>query len=171
MRIEEWNQVHDMVIASAGGLFTSVGLPTTYSGSVPHREAKWAETLSIIGLGGKVRGTLVLSLPSDLVKRSHPTGGTSAEDLGDWLAELANLLLGRIKTQLYAHGIAIELSSPLTISATAFRFERFAGTPVVHEFTALGSTLQVVFEAVSDPDVRLAPARDTSVAAGEMVTF
>lgn len=171
MRIEEWNQVHDMVVIAGEGLLASIGLPTQYLGTVPHRGARWADTLSIIGLGGKLRGSLVLSIPPSLVRRSHPTGGTEPDELGDWLAELANLLLGRLKGQLGRCGITIELSTPLTISATAFRFERFSGTPVVHEFYLDGETLLIVFEAIGDPDLRLLPPRGGGVEAGEMITF
>ncbi len=161
-----------MIVAASGALLASVGLPTTYVGTVPHRAARWAETLSIIGLGGKLRGSLVLSIPTQLVLRSHPTGGTGPEELGDWLAELANLLLGRIKSNLLSQGATIEMSTPLTLSATAFRFERFSGTPVVHEFDCEGETLHIVFEAIADPDLRLtSPRTGAAVESGEMVTF
>jgi hypothetical protein len=172
MRIEEWDLVHDIVVRAATELFDALELPLTYTGPVPHREARWAETLSLIGLGGRLRGSLVLSAPVSLVARSHPTGADDADSLNDWLAEMANLLLGRIKARLYLHGVGIELSTPLTISAVAFRFERFAGTPVVHSFDLKGETVLVVFEGVADPDLRLVPLRgEAAVAPGELVAF
>jgi hypothetical protein len=172
VRIEEWNQVHDIVVASTGALLTSVGLQSFYVGTVPHRAAAWAETLAIIGLTGKLRGSLVLSVPPSLVKRSHPCGATDPDDLGDWLAEMANLLLGRIKSSLLTQGATIQASTPLTLSATAFRFERFQGTPVVHEFDLDGQTLLTVFEAIADPDLRLTPPRvGVVLAPGDMISF
>jgi CheY-specific phosphatase CheX len=172
LRIDDWDELHAMVVEAAEELFASVGLATTYAGPMPHRDVRWAETLSIIGLGGNLRGTLVLSIPSMLVKRSHPTGGTDTDDLADWLAELANLLLGGIKIRLLARGVAIELSTPLAISATAFRVERFVGTPVVHSFSVGGDTICVVFEAVSQQQATLSVDRlPAAVAAGAMISF
>lgn len=172
MRIEEWDQIHEMVVDAAGALFSSIGLSSRYVGAVPHREARWSETIAIIGLAGAIRGSLVVSMPTQLVEECHPTHATSPEDLADWIAEIANLLLGRVKSHLLSRGVSIALSTPITLTATAFRFERFVGTPVVHEFKLGDDTMHVAFEAVSDPDVRLMPARaDAAVAAGEVITF
>jgi CheY-specific phosphatase CheX len=172
LRIDDWDELHAMVVEAGEELFASNDLPSTYAGATPHRSVRWAETLSIIGLGGSLRGTLVLSVPGALVRRSHPTGGTSADDLADWLAELANLLLGGIKIRLLARGVAIELSTPLAISATAFRVERFVGTPVVHSFTAPGEAICVVFEAVSPQNADfLIERRPAAVNVGGMITF
>ena len=172
MRIEDWDQLHAMVVEAGGELLERVGLPATYAGSIPHRDVCWAETLSIIGLAGNLRGSLVLSIPGALVRRSHPTGGTTPDDLADWLAELANLMLGGIKVRLLARDVSIELSTPLAISATAFRVERFVGTPVVHAFRFEGHTICVVFEAVSQERAVLSAARiPAAVQSGEMITF
>ena len=171
MRIEEWNLLHEMVAESAGHLFTSLGLVNTYAGTIPLSQASWAPTLSIIGLGGKLRGSVVLSVPRALLARSHPTGGTVDDDLGDWLAELTNLTLGGIKSQLLTRGIRTELSTPVMVSATAFRFERFCGAPFVHAFTVGDDTIYVVFEAVAEVGIAFGPTKQPSLSPGVMVTF
>jgi hypothetical protein len=150
-----------MVVDAGSELFASIGLTSSYVGTIPQSDVPWAETLSIIGLAGNLRGSLVLSVPTGLVRRSHPTGGVHPDDLADWLAELANLMLG-----------GITLSTPLTISATTFRVERFVGTPVVHAFQFEGETICVVFEAVSPERAVLAADRiPAAVKSGEMITF
>ena len=172
MRSDEWNQLHEIVATSAGDLLASVGLDAVYLGRVGGRELACADTISIIGLAGGLRGMLVLSLPPELLARSHPGAPAVPTDFIDWLSELANLLLGRIKCRLLAHGVTIELSTPLIVSASEFRFERFASPPWVHEFSVGDQRLQVIFEAV-DPDNAggLAPRRDLPLRPGGMVTF
>ena len=97
MRHDDWSQLNDMVIAAVDEVLARCGVPVTYEGSVVHGATAWAETISIIGLGGdKLRGSVVLSVPLPLLVASHPAGATLAEDLADWLAELANLLLGQL---------------------------------------------------------------------------
>lgn len=172
MRIEDWNTIHDMVVNATMELFQSVALPVRYEGPVSHRTVSWAESLAIIGLTGHLRGSLILSLPAELVSSCHPTRSTTPEDVCDWLAELVNLLLGRVKSKLLVHGIGIELSTPLTISATAFRFERFSGAPTVYEFESSGRSLHVVFEAIGDENLQLGPERAAAVLpVGEMINF
>ena len=161
-----------MVVDAGSELFASIGLTSSYVGTIPQSDVPWAETLSIIGLAGNLRGSLVLSVPTGLLRRSHPTGGVHPDDLADWLAELANLMLGGIKVRLLARDVSIALSTPLTISATTFRVERFVGTPVVHAFQFEGETICVVFEAVSPERAVLAADRiPAAVKSGEMITF
>ena len=172
MRIEDWDDLHAMVVEAGHELLANVGLPATYAGRLARGDVRWAETVSIIGLAGNLRGSLVLSIPSTLVRRSHPTGGTDADELADWLAELANLMLGGIKVRLLSRDVTIELSTPLTISATTFRVERFVGTPVVHAFQCDGETICFVFEAVSHERAILSADRaPAAVKSGEMLTF
>ena len=172
MRIEDWNAIHDMVVNATLELFESVALPLRYQGPVSHRTVSWAESLAIIGLTGHLRGSLILSMPAELVSRCHPTRSAAPEDVCDWLAELVNLLLGRVKSKLLVHGIGIELSTPLTISATAFRFERFSGAPTVYEFALAERTLHVIFEAIGDESLQLGPERTAAVVpVGEMINF
>jgi hypothetical protein len=172
VRNEEWNKVHDLVVVAASGVFTSCGIAAAYVGTVPYRDTRWAETISIIGLGGpKLRGSLVLSIPGPLLAQSNPVGGTQPAELADWLGELANLLLGKIKSRLLSHDVLVELSTPLTISATDLRFE-FASPPVVYEFRAGGVPLHVVFESIAERAVRLIPRPDVVVMEpGDIVTF
>jgi CheY-specific phosphatase CheX len=152
---------------------SSVGIDAAYVGRVDGCQVQCADTISIIGLAGGLRGMLILSVPSNLLRRSYPGGDAPAPvDLADWLSELANLLLGRIKCRLLAHSVTIELSTPLIVSASEFRFERFASPPLVHEFSVAEQSLHVIFEAVDPGNAgSLAPRRDLPLRPGEMVMF
>jgi CheY-specific phosphatase CheX len=171
VRSDEWSQLHEIVVESARGVFGAIGLASTYDGCTVDRNVQCAETISIIGLGGGLRGTLVLSIPPSLLEKSHPTHATEKADLADWLSELANLLLGRIKGRLLSHDVTIELSTPIVLSASDFRFERFASPPFVHAFNVDGIPLHVVFEASDVRNSGLGPRRDRAIGPGDMVTF
>ncbi len=172
MRIEEWNQLHAVVADATHAVLRSAGVAADRIGTVPIAEATWAKTLSIIGLGGKLRGSLVLSVPNAVLAQSHPTGGKDENELTDWLAELTNLILGRIKRELLAYGITTELSTPVLISATAFRFERFRGAPAVHGFAVGDERIYAIFEAVAEDGVALSATRDPALASpGDIITF
>ena len=172
MRIDEWEQLSTMIASCVEAVVASAGFRTKYLGTVQKRDRCWAETVSIIGLTGTLRGTLILSMPNALLARTHPTGGTTFEATEDWSSELANLLLGRLKSRLMTHGVTIELSTPVSVSATAFRFARFAGVPVVHEFEAADIPFQVIFESIATPDALFATEDPSAVVApGELVTF
>ena len=172
MRNDDWYQVHDLVVVSASTVFRSAGIAAAYTGTVPYRQAPWADTVAIIGLGGqKLRGSLVLSVPTALLLESHPNKGTERRDLLDWLGELSNLLLGRIKNTLLSYDVAVELSSPVTLSASDLRLE-FAAPPIVYEFASGTDNIDVVFETVAAPGVRLEPQSSKEILApGGMVTF
>ncbi len=172
MRIEDWNVVHDILADATVELFASIGLPVVLTGQVSHRAVSRSESFAIIGLTGHLRGSLILSMPAGFLMGSHPVRSRNPEDLCDWLAELANLLLGRVKSKLLVHGVSIELSTPMAISSTAFRFERFSGAPSIYEFRHEGEPLHVVFEAIGDEGLQLGPWRSTAVIpVGEMIQF
>jgi CheY-specific phosphatase CheX len=64
-------------------------------------------------------GMLILTMDRGLAVQSRPAelrGYTPSEkDLDDWVGELSNQLIGRIKNQLFRHGIDIKLSIPSVI--------------------------------------------------------
>lgn len=174
MRHEDWTQLNDAVIRSTTEVLTSNGIAVEYESGGVSADVPWADTLAIIGLGGqKLRGSVVLGIPESLLRISHPAAGSEPEELADWLAELANLLLGRLKAQLLARGVSIELGTPVTISGTALRFHRFKGLPMVHGFRVGHERIHVVFEAIGEEATQLSASSDADVAleAGEVVLF
>lgn len=175
MRNHEWSDLHEVIVATAGSLFSSVGIRANYCGIVPHGQAPWSGMVAVIGLGGsKLRGTLVLSMSDELLLRSHPARGACDADLADWLSEQANLLLGRIKARLLAHDVVVELSTPLCVAAAEFRLMRFGSTPCVHRYDCEGRDILVAFESVAGEGTGLlVPARADAVVieAGEVLMF
>jgi CheY-specific phosphatase CheX len=77
---------------------------------------------SIIGFTGRdLRGTLVLALTEAMSGRSHPMAGTDPGAAAqraaqrDWVGELSNQLLGRIKLDLLRRGVEIYPNLPAVL--------------------------------------------------------
>ncbi len=69
--------------------------------------------ISVIGFGGRqIAGSLVLGATEQPLQESRP-GSASARD---WIAELANQLLGRIKNKVLARGIEFFAMPPAVVS-------------------------------------------------------
>lgn len=64
----------------------------------------------VMGFGGKLmRGALVLAATREPLERTNPEGFGSQRD---WVCELSNQLMGRVKNQLLGLGVEILLATP-----------------------------------------------------------
>jgi hypothetical protein len=64
----------------------------------------------VMGFGGKqMRGALVLAATKEPLEKTNPGGFTSQRD---WICELSNQLMGRVKNRLLALGVEILLATP-----------------------------------------------------------
>jgi CheY-specific phosphatase CheX len=77
---------------------------------------------AVIGFTGRdVRGTLVLALTEELsgvsnpIAGSTPGGATDRTTQRDWVGELSNQLLGRIKIEILKRGVEIYLNLPAVL--------------------------------------------------------
>ena len=102
-------QLQGLVVNCGIELFQAYDIDVS---AAPHYQLPENESVlsGIIGFSGdSLQGTLVLCASQTLLE-SSAFGNTSAED---WIGELANQLLGRIKNQLLGFGITIYLSTPV----------------------------------------------------------
>jgi hypothetical protein len=172
VNLDHWKQIDDIVIESTTDLFGAFGVSVHQApdeGETPIR------TLAMMGFGGDhLRGTLLLDADASVIAQSYPTpDAVRPEDLDDWLAELANQLLGRVKNRLLRHGIVIQMSTPTVVSGRAFRIGVLSGSEACmpHRFEGAGGGLSVRFEATANAGVALeSPARDIA-AEGDMLLF
>jgi hypothetical protein len=99
-------------------LFASYGVELQRVRGTPVCEGAFAASIGVAG--EKLRGSLVLLSPIEIIRLSHPTVGAEAEAdfaiIADWGAELANQLAGRVKNQLLAWGIELQLSTPIAFA-------------------------------------------------------
>lgn len=71
----------------------------------------------VIGFVGRgVRATCLLGAEQRLVEASCRAGNRSR----DWIAELANQLVGRIKMKLLTCGVSVTMTTPLALSGVQF---------------------------------------------------
>lgn len=94
------------------GLFRAYGVEVRES----ERPAP-LEHVAVLGFEGEgLHGTFGLGISQDLLERSAgcPLGAKGVPH-EDWLAELANQLLGRVKNRLAAHGANLGLAQPLVL--------------------------------------------------------
>ncbi len=173
MQQGDWEALNLIVVESTTSVLSTFGISATYAGPVRSADARWADTLAIIGLGGtSLRGSLVLSVPTLLLASSNPTKRKETADAVDWLAELTNLLVGKIKSQLVIRRVIVGASTPVTISGRDFRFRRFTGNPIVHSYDTAGGPVYVVIEAIAEAEVSLSePDPRAAVATGDVVLF
>jgi hypothetical protein len=66
-------------------------------------------------VGKDMNGTLTIGLDREELKRSLPVKSDRQSDLEDWVRELANQLMGLVKTRLQHHGVNVILSLPLNV--------------------------------------------------------
>jgi hypothetical protein len=100
------------VSESCLGLFQDYSLPLA---RVKEGALRDAELLfcGVVGFtGDQMRGTLLLATSKEPLGRTTPTSDSS---LREWIAELSNQLLGRIKNKLLAHGVNLHLSTPVVL--------------------------------------------------------
>lgn len=70
----------------------------------------------VVGFSGEeMRGTLLLATSREPLGRTSPTTDAS---LREWIAELSNQLLGRIKNRLISRGVTLHLSTPVVLRGT-----------------------------------------------------
>jgi hypothetical protein len=127
-----------ILVECASALFSAYNSPLTYRGMTPS-ESETFVLSGVIGFAGSdMRGTLLLAMTSGLLEDLSPISAS----MRDWIAELSNQLLGRIKNQLLRFGTEIftttpsvlrgELLTPLPRSALAgHRFESARGVASV----------------------------------------
>ena len=74
---------------------------------------------AVIGFSSEqMRGTLLLATSSEPLGRTAPVANSS---LREWIAELANQLLGRIKSRLAERGVLLAISTPVVLRGSHLR--------------------------------------------------
>ncbi|WP_141731768.1 chemotaxis protein CheX [Oligoflexus tunisiensis] len=77
-----------------------------------------------------MQGTAVLGCDAAFLERTYPNFDPSDPDraslLHDWLGELSNLLIGRLKNKLLPYGVTLKLNPPSVIEASEGIFASYA---------------------------------------------
>lgn len=107
--------IETVVSESCLSLFEDYALPlrrARVGGLLPDEDADLL-FCGVVGFSGEqMRGTLLLATSKEPLGRTSPTTDAS---LREWIAELSNQLLGRIKNKLLARGVTLHLSTPIVL--------------------------------------------------------
>jgi hypothetical protein len=163
------NATNDFFIELAGQawveLMADYGVPLTKT--TPGWETGSDEPVlfGVIGFGGKgMRATCLLGAEGGLVEASCRVSGRPR----DWIAELANQLIGRVKMKLVSHGLIVTMTTPLALSGVRVTpLPRSAGEPVA--FTSPRGCALLWLEIETDDDLVLTRSRPLSVGPGDLV--
>ena len=117
-------------------------------------------------VGDSVRGTCLLAAPQGTVEAAAPRSAAAR----DWVGELANQLVGRLKAKLMARGATIALSTPVVLRGVKLSpLPRTDVAPVVFESTA-GKVL-VWLEVEIEDGFQLGEERALKASEGELLVF
>ena len=159
-------ELHELARAACIELLRAYGVELTLSPD------EWTEsdeiTLSgVMGfVGPKVRGTCLFAASREVLTAAAPPSAK----LRDWVGELANQLVGRIKSKLIARGATISLSTPVVLSGVRWSpLPRTSGRPVL--FSADAGILLVWLEAEIDSDFEFQPVTELLANEGEFLVF
>ena len=112
----------------------------------------WIETddLLLSGVMGFVEehlsGTCVLASPRDVLMATAPQGARPS----DWVGELTNQLVGRLKSKLMAHGLTVAVSTPVVLAGLKLSpLPRGDASPTV--YSSPGGRVLIWLEVEVDP--------------------
>jgi hypothetical protein len=147
--------VEEMTAAACVELFAAYDVPLA-----PVLHSDWGNTdealySAVIGfVSPQIRGTCLLACETNAVQKSCPPGGR----IRDWIGELSNQLIGRLKVKLLGHDIEIGLTTPIVLQGIRLRpLPKSALLPAV--FSSEWGTVLVWVEAEVTAGFSLPPAR------------
>ena len=81
---------------------------------------------SVIGYSGdQVKGSMVISCERELLDKSHPNHAMGMPvgdpEIIDWIGEIANQMLGRIKNKLSSAGVKFAMGTPTTVTGKSMQ--------------------------------------------------
>jgi CheY-specific phosphatase CheX len=104
-------------------LFEAYGAPVapTAAPQTTSADEECSEMAGVIGFcAEQLRGTVVVTTTEKVVLSTLPRGVSTPES-SDWLGELSNQLLGRLKNQLGDFGIILQVSTPVVLLGPKLR--------------------------------------------------
>jgi hypothetical protein len=151
--------IDQVVTGSCTSLFADYSLPLERVDAATRSNTFDIVFCGIVGFtGDQMRGALLLATSGEPLGRTLPSSDAS---LREWIAELSNQLLGRIKNKLVAHGVTLHMSTP-----TVLRGQHIAPVSVTpnapYMFSSGNGVVCVWIDAEIVPGIDLTQASDAS---------
>jgi CheY-specific phosphatase CheX len=117
-------------------------------------------------VGDSVRGSCLLAAPLGAIEAAAPKGAAAR----DWVGELANQLVGRLKVKLMQRGATIALSTPVALCGVKLSpLPRTEVEPVV--FESPSGKVMVWLEVEIEDGFQLGEERLLKANEGELLVF
>jgi Chemotaxis phosphatase CheX len=153
----------DLLVESARALFSAYNSPLTYTPAKPTDTQPFV-LAGVIGFAGsEMRGTLLLAMTSGVLEDLSPSGAS----MRDWIAELSNQLLGRLKNRLLRFGTEIYTATPSVMRGELLTPLPATGSLAGHCFESDRGTACVWLDVVIRDGFSLGEPAESEVAAAE----
>jgi hypothetical protein len=155
-----WNQNNDVEerISELGAracleLFGAYGLELVKSSAPRARSEERLLSGSIGFVGRRLRGTCLLAATEPPLAASCPE---KAGALRDWVGELTNQFVGRLKSKLLSHGVEVFVTTPIVLSGVRIEpLPRNRREPFT--FSSSAGEILVWVEVETEGDLELGP--------------
>jgi len=163
--------VQDSVNGASVELFQGYEVELEYIGAKETDNANKSSRVGMIGFtGDAVRGTLAIHVCDALLDAT----GSNSDNRNDWIAELANQLLGRLKNKLLSYDVVIQLSTPVAVQGEGFKMSFKSALARQFSFKIDDKFVAIYFDGEYDETKEVELCEDTdSIGApeGEMMMF
>ncbi|MEL6348077.1 MAG: chemotaxis protein CheX [Myxococcota bacterium] len=134
------------------------------------------DTVAVIGYSSsQVRGSIGLAMSNDTLVLCTTRAGLSAADRHDWLGELSNQLLGRLKNRLLGYDLNLHMATPMVLRGLRLEVAPQDGAEMLTSpFQTDAGPLSVWMDLIAQPNFTLVPSTNpehTCQAEGELVFF
>lgn len=169
----------DALCGALAAVFDHSGVPLERVGPSPALSITSLDAVGVIGFSGEdIRGTLVIATSVALATRTCPPSTAATlpvrDRVRDWMGELCNLTLGRVKVSLARYGQNLGLSTPVAFTGEHLRLGAVQRNRTrAWDFRCADGDVRAWIEVELDPQVRLRLADDPGVALveGEPLLF
>ncbi|MCA9631040.1 MAG: chemotaxis protein CheX [Myxococcales bacterium] len=160
--------ISNLVDANSSALFENYNAPI---GAATSKD-RTTTIAAIIGYSGReLSGSLCITTVPEVTQKTY--GG---EAPADWLGELANQLLGRLKTDFAKRGAEVYITTPLVLKG--YRLEVCANEEegiesVLHDYDSDEGPVRVMFQYEFKPGAGLSPTQyvEDSMDVSEAILF
>lgn len=135
---------------------------------------------SVIGYAGdEIKGSLVTVCEGELLNKSHPNHAmgmpVGEAEVLDWVGEVANQLLGRIKNKLASAGVKFAMGTPTTVTGKSMQITSPKdGFVIPLIFNGPFGAFRLYLLSVADPKLKIAPGAEvgnSGMAEGGSILF
>ena len=134
------------------------------------------DRVAVIGFGGGgLRGSMGLGVSTALLEKIVLPGRESGASMhDDWLGEMSNQLLGRVKNRLLRHGVTIAIALPMVLRGVRVELVGAGKELWAYPFDSAMGPLCVWLDVLAEPEFQLAATSDEALdipAEGDVILF